>query len=249
MYVGTVASGIFDMNYVLVRNRASDFTEALVQRFTTGTSPPVSHNTINDLDVLPGRLLVGTASGVDFIVNSSEYASRVLSSGSRSVRLTEAGGGYWTTNSGISVGAVETNYDLISTTGTSIINVDFEYTSSTSPALPAEPPQDLALSETFGQLPVVGVATLGGALVFEELQGNESVTNNKILTAAPIISVDFGPDAYYAGGSLYAATSSIVQVFGLSSNSVSGTHTATGGTRGITLVTGTNVVVRTVDTN
>ncbi len=248
LYVGTVASGIFDMNYVLVRNTNSDFTDDLVQRFTTGTSPPVSDNQINDLDVLPGRLLVGTNAGIDFIdTTSTNYSTRPLVSGSKAVRFTTAGA-YWTTNSGTHEGSVETNYDLLSTTGTSIIDVDFEYTNSSTPALPAEPPYDIAVSEVAGQLPAIGVATSGGTFVFEELQGNESATNNTLLTEEPVVSVDFYTDSYYTSGSLYTATSGIARIFDMSQNIVSAMHTPESGTRGMTVVTGTNTVIRTVDT-
>ena len=59
LYVGTSTSGIFDMNYVRVREVGSDFTDAFVQRFTTTTLPPISDNRVCDLDALPGRHIRG----------------------------------------------------------------------------------------------------------------------------------------------------------------------------------------------
>jgi len=246
LYVGTVASGIFDMEYIRIRTPGSDFSDQFVQRFTTLTSPPVSDNHIKDLDASPGRLLIGTASGVDFITDESEYATRTVVSGSDSVRLTAAGG-YWTTASGIHEGSVETNYDLLSTTGTNIIDVDFEYSNTSSPALPAEPPFDITLSEVSGQLPAIGVATSGGTFVFEEDQGSESSANNTVLTTDPTVSVDFSLGSYYTSGSLYTATSGAVLVFDMSENNVSAIHTSESGTRSITTVTGISNVIRAVD--
>lgn len=254
LYIGTTSSGVFSMNYVKVREQGSDFTGELVQSFTTVTSPPVSDNEIKDLDTIPGRLLVGTASGIDFIADETEHATRPLVSGSEHVALTAAGG-YWTTASGVNDGALEVNYDLLSTTGTSIISVDFEYTALSSPSLPTEPPLDLSVSESLGNLTAVAVATEGGSFIFEELQGNESSTNNKLLSAESIVSLDFGPDAFFTGGCLYTTTrdqlpsnkGGLVKVYDLSSNSVSGTHDSAKGTRGITIVTGTHNIIRSVD--
>jgi len=247
LYVGTATSGIFGMNYARVREVGSDFSDRFVQRFTSGSAPPVSSNKINDLDARPGRLLIATSSGVDFIANESEYSTRALISGSNDVRLSEEGG-YWTTISG-NKGSVEVNYDLLTTTGTSIITLDFEYSTSSTPSLPAEPPGDLSISKVSGELPAIAVATPGGAFVFEELQGNEGLTRNKNLTSEDIISVDFQPGAYYDNGFLYAATSSVLRVFDLSNDTVSGTHTSGDGTRGQTLVPGTIKIVRSVDTD
>lgn len=247
LYVGTSTSGIFDMNYVKVREEGSDFTGELVQRFTTTSAPPISDNNVLDLDALPGRLLIGTGAGVDFIFEHTEYATRSLVSGTSAVRLTEAGGGYWATASGVFEGSVEVNYDLLSTTGTSIIDVDFEYSNTSNPALPAEPPFDITVSEADGQLPAIGVATSGGAFVFEEEQGNEAAARNKVLSAEEFISVDFGPDSFFDGGCLNAATVDLLRVFGLSDNAVSGTHTQVGGDRDQSVVTGTITIVRAVD--
>ena len=248
LYVGTSTSGIFDMNYVRVREVGSDFTDAFVQRFTTTTVPPISDNQVRDLDALPGRLLVGTNSGVDFIFEHNEYATRPLVSGSKSVRLTEAGG-YWTAASGAFDGAVEVNYDLLSTTGTSIITVDFEYTATSVPALPAEPPLDLSVSEVDTQLPAIAVATAGGVVVFEELQGNEAASRTKILSNESFVSADFGAGSFFDGGRLNVASSQILRVFDLSNNTVSGTHTSDFGTRGQSVVSGTINLVRSVDTD
>lgn len=259
LYVGTTSSGVFDMNYVLVREPDRDFTGDLVQRFTTATSPPVSSNEIRDLDALPGRLLIGTGAGVDFIAGETEYATRTMVSGSSHVHLTSAGG-YWTAASGVFEGSVEVNYDLLSTTGTSIINVDYEYSKLSGPPLPAEPPLDISVSEpTGGLLPVIGVATSGGVFVFEELPGSEASTNNVLLSPENFVSVDFGPGASFNGGCLYAGVPNFtknlkdeniggsVKVYDLTNNSVSGTHTSQEGTRGMTVVTGTVNLVRAVD--
>ncbi len=246
LYVGTTTSGVFDMSYVSIRNPGSDFSGALVQRFTTTSSPPVSGDRINDLDVRPGRLLIGTSGGVDFIFQETEYSTRTLISGSNAVRLTTSGG-YWTTASGVFEGALEINYDLLSTTGTNIIDVDFAYTSTTSPALPGEPPFGVAVSEVNGQLPVIGVATSGGTFVFEELRGSESSANQVFLTADPTISVDFGADAHFTSGELYTATTGTAQIFDMAGNNITAIHTPESGTRGITTVTGFNTVIRAVD--
>lgn len=247
LYIGTSTSGIFDMNYVLVREVGSDFTDSLVQRYTTSTTPALSANQINDLDALPGSLLIGTSTGVDFISSGTGYATRTLTSGSQSVRLTQTGGGYWVTNSGVFDGAVEANYDLPSATGTGIIDVDYEYTTTSTPALPAEPPFDVTVSEVDGQLPAIGVATSGGAFVFEELQGNETAARNKILSAESFISVDFGRGSFYDDGCLNAATSGTLRVFDLSDNTVSSTHNPFEGDRGQSLVSGTITIVRSAD--
>jgi hypothetical protein len=273
LYVGTTTSGIFDMKYILVREEDRDFTDDLVQRFTTLTSPPVSSDQINDLDVLPGRMLIGTGAGIDFISDdtvymnfespSTEYATRPLVSGSSHVALTTAGG-YWTTASGVFEGALEVNYDLLSTTGTSIINVDFEYTNSGIPALPSVPPFDISIVEpTDGPLPAIGVATSGGVYIFEEEPGNEAGANNKLLSAESFITCDFDPNSSFDTGCIYAGIpdgalgtrkSDIgqniggeVKVYDLASNSVSATHNAEQGTRGMTLVTGTTTILRAVD--
>jgi hypothetical protein len=246
LYVGTTTGGIYDMLYTRVRNVDSDFSGYLVQRFTTVSTPPISDNQINDLDARTGRLLVGTNTGVDFIADDVEYATRPLSGGSKAVRLTTSGG-YWTTESGTFDGAVEVNYDLLSTTGTNIIDVDFEYTALSTPALPVEPPLDLTVSEVAGQLITVGVATSGGPLVFEEVPGNEAAASNKVLGPAPVIGVDFKPGAYYTSGCLYTATTGVVQVFDLSVDETTAFHTPESGTRGIVVVTGINTVIRTTD--
>jgi hypothetical protein len=259
LYVGTTNSGIFDMNYVLVREEERDFTGDLVQRFTTSTSPPVSSNEIRDLDVLPGRLLIGTGAGIDFIADETEYATRTVVSGSSHVHLT-TNGGYWATASGVFEGSVEVNYDLLSTTGTSIIDVDYEYSKLSAPPLPTEPPLDIAVSEpTGGQDPVIGVATSGGVFVFEEQPGSEASAPTVLLSPENFVSVDFGPESHFNGGCLYAGIPDFtknlkdeniggsVRVYDLTNNSVSGTHTSQEGTRGMTVVTGTVNLVRAVD--
>jgi hypothetical protein len=273
LYVGTTSSGIFDMKYVLVREEDRDFTDDLVQRFTDSTPIPLSSNQINDLDVLPGRMLIGTGAGIDFLSDETvymnfqspetEYATRPLVSGSKHVALTTAGG-YWTTASGVFEGALEVNYDLLSTTGTSIINVDFEYTNSGIPALPSVPPFDISVIEpSGGPLPAIGVATSGGVYVFEEEPGNEAGANNKLLSADSFISCDFAPDSSFDTGCIYAGIpdgilgtrgadigqniGGAVEVYDLASDSRAAIHNSEQGTRGMTLVTGTMTVLRSVD--
>lgn len=243
LYIGTAGSGIFSMSWVKVREPLSDFSESLVQRFTTATTPSVSSNTINDLDAIPGELLIGTSAGVDYICNETESATRALSGGSPDVHMTSTGGGYWTNSSG-----VEVNYDLTTTTGTSIIDVDFEYTVLSTPSLPGEPPVDIAVSESTGNLAVLAFATTSGSIVVEENPGNEAASNSKVITNTDNAnSVDFSGDASYSNGCLYTTTASQLFVVELAGNTVSGTHGVSTGTRDQTLITGTLAIVRTTE--
>jgi len=244
LYIGTVASGVFAMSYH--RSRKGDFTDQLVQRFTTTTAPPLSNNQINDVDALPGRLIIGTGAGVDFISNDTEYSTRALVSGSLNVHLTGGGAGYWTTVSG-NKGEVEVNYDLISTTGTSIINVDFEYSPTSDPALPGAPPTDIAISERPSFAPVLAFATPSGALITEEIQFNEAAAQRKTLTSENAFSVDFSEEASFGFGKLYALLDSVLRVYDLSNDTVVASHaqSSVGSARGQILSSGTNTIVRT----
>lgn len=252
LYIGTIASGIFVMDYH--RSRKGDFTDKLVQRFTTTSIPPVSSNDIRDLDALPGRLMIGTGAGVDFISNDTEYSTRPLVSGSNDVHLTAGGAGYWTTVSG-NRGEVEVNYDLISTTGTSIIDVDFEYSLSSNPPLPYEPPTDIAISERDGFAPVLAFATPSGALVTEEIQFNESTARRNTFLAEEVTSVDFGDQAAFDIETVYVLTSGSLglRIFDLETSALSGTHPQRNqnipfrvrAERGQFVASGTNTIVRT----
>jgi len=252
LYIGTIASGIFTMPYH--RSRKGDFTNQLVQEFTTATSPPLSSNQINDVDALPGRLIVGTASGVDFISNYTEYSTLPLISGSLDVHLTAGGAGYWTTVSG-NRGEVGVNYDLISTTGTGIIGIDFRYSLTSNPGLPAEPPIDIAISEGGGPSPVLAFATPSGVLVTEEIQFNESAARRFSLLSEEVSSVDFSNQAAFDVGQVYILVPAVVglRTFDLSTVSISDIHPQENrdvpfqirATRGQFVASGTNTIVRT----
>lgn len=245
LYIGTKDGGIFAMNYGAARK--GDFTDELVQRFTTTTSPPVSDNQINDLDTLPGRLLIGTGAGVDFISNETEFSTRSLISGSLDVHLTTGGAGYWTTISG-DRGSVETNYDLLSTTGTSIIGIDFEYSSISDPSLPAEPPVDIAISELSGNLPVLAFATPSGVLITEETQFSEDTARRKTILSEEVSSVDFADDSAFNIGTVYVLVTGTVglQIFDLGTDIIIATHPQKGtATRGQFVASGTNTLIRT----
>ena len=223
LYIGTTESGIFAMDYG--RSRKGDFTDKLEQRFTTATSPPLSDNQINDLEASPGRLLIGTGAGLDFISNETEFATRSLISGSLDVHLTGGGAGYWTTISG-DKGSVEANYDLISTTGTGIIDVDFEYSLISDPGLPAEPPSDIAISERSGNPPVLSFATPSGALITEEIQFSESTARRKTLLTEEVSSVDFADQSVFDIERVYVLVTGTtgLRIFDLQTDLVSSTH-------------------------
>lgn|SRR5574338_205502 len=244
MYIGTTNSGVFMARYH--PSRRIDFTSNLVQTFTTTSTPPLSSNTIRDIDALPGRLLIGTSTGVDFFAGESAYSTRTVASGVNHVHLT-TDGGYWATASG-NEGEVEVNYNLISTVGTSIITVDFRYSASSDPALPAEPPKDIAVSE--GTPRVLSFATPAGALVTQEIAGFESTAARKTLSTDALVTVDFSDAATYSGGRIYVGTVAQVQVYDLTTDALAATHMydlGTDSTRGQPLVTGTTTVLRTTN--
>lgn len=243
MYIGTTTSGIFSVRYH--PSRRVDFTNELVQKFTTTSTPPLSANAVRDLDCLPGRLLIGTSAGVDFFAGENLYSTRTIASGVNDVHLTSSGG-YWTTKSGTS-GEVEVNYDLISTVGTSIITVDFRYSSSSTPALSAEPPVDIAISEVSPR--AIAFATPSGAFVAEENPGNEGSAQSKTITSDNIVSVDFSNGAHFSTGILYLATTTYVRTYLLDGDTLSGTHTysPSEGTGGQPLVPGAITILRTTN--
>ena len=252
LFIGTVSSGIFAMNYH--RSRSGDFTEELQQRFTTSTAPPISSNKINDLDTLSGSLLVGTDAGVDFIYDGTNYSTRALISGSSAVHLTTGGAGYWTTVSG-NQGEVEVNYDLIATTGTNILGVDFSYSNSSNPSLPGEPPSDIAISELSGSPIALAFSTASGVLVTEELQFNEASARRKTFLSEDASSVDFSDPSSFATGRVYVLVTGTLglRVFNLEDSSLSDIHPQENvnlpftvrASRDQFVASGTNTIIRT----
>jgi len=258
MYIGTATSGIYEIKWKPLRAPATNFTNDLVQAFTTGTSPALTSDQVNDICVLPSRIFASTAGGVDFITFSSLRAFKTLVSGSDACSLTALGEAYWTvTNSGVLA-----NYDLFSTSGTGIINVDFVYNNLDSiPLLPSNIVNDLAVAA--GSPNLLGFATPESDLIIQESQGTES--NSLVKTAYsgedPVVSIDFSEGADYTNGTVYLATSNqlpegdisdALRVFGLVDDTVSGTHfhtipileTLTVNTRGMPLITGTVDITR-----
>ncbi len=247
LYVGTTSSGVYAVQWKPLREPGRDFTGELVQLFTTSTSPPVSDNKINDLSALPGRLLISTGAGIDFITLEGLVATRLLVSGSEDCQMTSVGEAYWTVvNSG-----VEANYDLFPTSGTGIINVDFEYNATDSvPQLPSPVVNDLSVVPDTVNL--LGFATDLGALIVEEQQFAENTSQTFIFApdSVPTVSIDFSKQASFTEGTAYIATSGVVRVLGLSDSVVSGTHfndDVFRSTRDQTLVTGTVTVIRTTN--
>jgi hypothetical protein len=256
LYVGTSGGGVFETRYHPARAPGSNFTGSLVQRYSTTTSTPISNNVVYDLDARPGRLLIGTGAGVDFIANGNVRSTRALISGTRGVQLTESEGGYWLTAS-----SVEASYNLLSSTGTGIIGIDFEYTVNSNPALPWTRPTDLSVSE--GAIRAIAITTPSGVLLTEERPFIESTAQRS--TFIPLNefnevpepqfkSADLSQQAEFDQGSLYATTTGVLRVYQLSTATLSGTHPelfsnvfqSTGGiARDQLLVTGTMRIVRT----
>jgi hypothetical protein len=168
--------------------------------------------------------------------------------------MTSAGEGYWTaTNSG-----VEANYDLISTTGVGIINVDAEYNTTTlGPLLPSNVVNEIRVSP--GTPNVLNVATVSGDFMIEEervvsLTGSQR--SRRLTLGLDVVSTDFTQGTTFDDGGKYTTTTGIATVYGLSSSSVtvSGTwHQEIGpsdiftreNTRDQAVTTGTNTVIRT----
>jgi hypothetical protein len=258
MYVGTAASGIYSIKWKPVRAPGTNFTADLVQTFTTGTTPAITDNQVNDISIQPARVFASTASGVDFITGMSLRAFRPLISGSNACELTAAGEAYWNVvNSG-----VEANYDLFPASGTGIINVDFEYNGlDSNPLLPSPIVNDLAVSA--GSPNLLGFATPETDLIIQESQGTESSSPIKTVYSGqdPVVSIDFSEGAGFNAGTVYLAISNqlpegdisdALRIFGLVDDTVSGTHfhTILRSTPGLTntrnqpLITGTVNLVR-----
>ncbi len=247
LYVGTTSSGVYSVRWKTLREPGLDFTDQLVQRFTTATSPAVSDNQIRDLSARPGRLLISTGAGVDFITLESLLATRPLVSGSDGCQMTAEGEGYWT----VGTSGVEANYDLFPTSGTGIINVDFEYNATTSvPLLPNHNVGDIAV--VAGSPNLLAFATDEGAFIVEEEQFVEDTSQTLTLFPGsnPVVSVDFSKEATFNSGTVYVASSGSVQVFGLVDATLSGSHfnnVFLTSTRDQALVTGTVTVIRTTN--
>ncbi len=245
LYVGTTSSGIYSARWKLLREPGRDFTDELVQVFTTASTPAVSDNKINDLAVLPGRLLISTGAGIDFITQEEFLATRALISGSESCQMTAAGEAYWA----VVTSGIEANYDLFPSSGTGIITVDFEYNDTTSsPLLPGLGLSDIAVVEDSPNL--LAFATVSGALIVEEQQFAEATSQTVILfpNSEPVISVDFSKEATFNSGTIYVGNEETVRVFGLVNAAISGTHfndENLNSTRDQALISGTVSVVRT----
>ena len=253
LYLGTTTSGIYTAYWRPLRTPGLDFSDQLHRTFTTTTTPSISDNRVNDLDViaLPYRLLISTGSGVDFITNDALSATRPLLSGSSSCYLTSTGGGYWAaTNSG-----VEVNYDLNPSSGTGVIGVDFEYNAADSnPLLPSHVVTDIDVVE--GSTNLLNFSTTAGDFVVEELPGAEAASQTKSLyTQETVVSAVFSEGATFdTTGTKYVTTTGAVRVFGLVDNTLSGTHFqdisvaekyTKENTRDQALLSGTNTLVRT----
>jgi len=256
LYIGTSTSGVLATRWKPIRAPGTDFTGKLDQIYTTTSTLPITDNRINDIDALPFQLLLSTGSGIDFISAPAEgtqhVASRTFVSGSNSCQLTNAGEAYWT----VVLSGVEANYDLISTTGIGIINVDAEYnTTVNGPLLPHNIVNEVRVSE--GTPNILNVATASGDFMIEEVQGAEDTARNRRLTVGPdVVSTDFVQGTTFDDGGKYTTTTGIVTIYGLSNSdvTVSGTHHqeislldqfSRENTRDQAVITGTNVVIRT----
>lgn len=249
LYVGTSGGGIFGMNYNAAKELGVDFSSSLSQDFTTTSPIALSSNVINDIDTLPQKLLIGTDSGIDFIYKNSLGSQRLIDGGSNQVRLSETGSAYWITASGNNQGAVQVNYDILTTTGTGNLNLDFEYTLLSNPALPTEPPLDISLSKRENKNLALAVVTSGGIFVTEEFPMNESLSPNKILSSESFLAVDFCPNSSFNQGCLNAASLARLTVFDLTNDSVSAVHSATVGARGQNLIFGDIGALKAVKTS
>ncbi len=255
MYVATSGAGVYTMRYHDIKAPGSDFSSQLQQTFSTATIPALSDDEVRDICVtqgLPFRLLISTASGVDYILDqTSVYASstRVVSSGSNSCHITRSGEGYWsTTTSGL-----EAVYDLNSSLGGGIITVDFVYSPTSTPSLPSNTINDLSV--VGGVTNTLAIATGDGDRVISERQGSESTSPVKSLfTQEAAVSIDFGPESSYDVGKLYVLSTGIATVYSMSDNSEIGSHQSaieifnrfdTENTRDQALLSGTQTLIRT----
>ncbi len=256
VYVGTAASGIYSMKYNNVRIVDGDFTDSLIQRYNQDSVLGLTGDQVNDLCALPDRLMASTSGGVDFITTALATDGEVIEelrayrtqvSGVSGCYMTVAGEGYWSVNSS----GIEANYDLFSTSGTGIINVDFAYTTASVPALPSSGVNDFVVEEDTRNL--LGIATISGDLIIQEEQGAESTALAKTLfPATNVISIDFSDPVVFSGGLAYVALEGAVSIVGMSDSAISGTHYADadillGQTNSgdQSLVSGTNTIIRT----
>ena len=241
IFIGTVSSGVLTVPYYTAINHPN-FTQYLYQRFTTTSTPPITSNTVLDLDTQTNRIFISTAAGVDFITHYTLRAFRLLAPGSDACQVTATGAAYWSvTNSG-----VEVNYDLFPSSGTGIISVDFEY--NTVDSFPRLPPScvvtDIAVAP--GVPNTLSFATSVGNLVIQEVPGAEASSPVKIFASGTnTVSTDFSDDAVFNDNFLYSAEAERLDVFDLENNTTSGTHTSALGTRDQVLLSGTISVVRT----
>ena len=255
MYVATSGSGVYTMRYHNIKAPGLDFSSDLQQTFSTVTVPAISDDVVRDICVtqsLPFRLLVSTASGVDYILDQAGAyvaSTRVVSSGSNSCYVTQEGEGYWsTTNSGL-----EAVYDLNSSLGGGIITVDFVYSPTSTPSLPSNILNDLSVVE--GVTNTIAIATGAGDVVVSERQGSEATSPVKSLfTQESAVSVDFGPDSDYDTGKLYVLSTEVAMVYSMVDNSEIGSHQSTieifnrfetENTRDQALLSGTQTIIRT----
>lgn len=256
LYIGTSTSGVLTTRWKHVRAPGTDFASKLEQTYTTTSTLAITDNRINDIDASTAKLLISTGSGIDFIstppVGAHHIASRTFVSGSNSCQLTSAGEAYWTVvNSG-----VEANYDLISTTGIGIIDVDAEYnTTVNGPLLPHNIVNEVRVSE--GTPNILNIATASGDFMIEEVQGAEDSARSRRLTVGlDVVSTDFGYGTTYDNGGKYTTTTGIATFYGLSNSNVtvSATHHqeisifdkfSKENSRDQAVITGTNTVIRT----
>jgi hypothetical protein len=198
LYVGTTTGGVYTATWKPLRQPGLDFSDKLQQTFTTTSTPSISANQVNDLDVV----------------------SYPLESGSLRCQITSDGEGYWTVvNSG-----VEASYDLNSASGTGIITVDFEYNATASnPLLPSHVVNDLTV--VTGSLNLLNFSTTAGDFVVEEQQGAEATSQTKTILPGDVVSAEFSQDATFdTAGTKYAALEDVVNVIDVTNDTVSGTH-------------------------
>jgi hypothetical protein len=256
LYIGTSTSGVLTTRWKPIRAPGTDFTGKIEQTYTTTSTLAITDNRINDIDASTAKLLISTGSGIDFIstpaVGAHHIASRTFISGSNSCQMTDAGEGYWTViNSG-----VEANYDLLSTTGIGIIDVDAEYnTTVNGPLLPHNIVNEVRVSANTPN--VLNITTASGDFMIEEVQGAEPTARSRRLNPDfNVISSDFTRGATYDDGGKYVTTTGIVTAYGLSNSNVtvSGTwHQEISlfekfqkeNTRDQAVTTGTNTTIRT----
>ena len=161
--------------------------------------------------------------------------------------MTSDGEAYWS----VGTSGVEANYDLFPSSGTGIINVDFEYNATSSnPLLPHHVVNDISVVE--GNPNLLGFATNLGAFIVEEQQLAEATSQTQTFfpQSDPAVSVDFSLDATFSGGHAYVAVADSVHLFLLADAKLSGSHfydPSEDSLRDQTLVTGTVTILRTTN--